>query len=131
MAREFENAKHPEHSEGDKGPRHLGDRFEDCSQKKGVDDDNDDDDDNNDDDDDDDDANNDDDDNNDDDNDAYRQNKGKGGGGGVAECRREKAEKGVPSPYQDHLRIMNDDDHDDGHDDHDDDCQSPHYHRSW
>ena len=76
MAREFENAKHPEHSEGDKGPRHLGDRFEDCSQKKGVDDDNDDDDDNNDDDDDDDDANNDDDDNNDDDNDVYRQNKG-------------------------------------------------------
>ena len=23
MAREFENAKHPEHSEGDKGPRNL------------------------------------------------------------------------------------------------------------
>ena len=25
MAREFENAKHPEHSEGYKGPRHLRD----------------------------------------------------------------------------------------------------------
>ena len=28
MAREFENAKHPEHSEGDKGPRHLDENVE-------------------------------------------------------------------------------------------------------
>ena len=30
MAWEFENAKHPEHSEGDKGPRHLDDGEEDA-----------------------------------------------------------------------------------------------------